>query len=112
MAEIEKLNIKEKIFLAGCIQGMILADGVINDEEIADLNNIIIKHFNDFDQRLLEFEKTVKDQESFWEMAEAIKTPQIKDIILEVLYELSIQDGFANKVENHLINKLKEIWEK
>ena len=109
---VTKLSDDEKLFLAGCIKSIILADGTIESEEIDDLNKLTEElGFNDFEEKLEAFENKVHDSEMFWEMAAKIEGKEVRDIILKVMQELSLQDGFTEKVEEKLLSKLIEIWE-
>jgi hypothetical protein len=112
MSNIEELNSKEKTFLAGCIESLLLADGRIAEDELKDLGILIKEHFADFDNHLAEFDETIMDEEGFWEMAESITDSTHQDAILEVLHELSVQDGLVSKAETRIINKLSKIWNK
>lgn len=110
MANIEKLNAHEKMFLAGCIESIMLADGVSSKEEIGGLNTIVSNDFPDFDERLAEFDNRVKDEEGFWQLAKSITDRNNQDLILQVLDELALQDGIIKNNEDKLLDKLKEIW--
>ncbi len=109
---ITKLGDKEKMFLAGCIKSIILADGKIEPAEIEDLNRLTGElGFDDFEKYLEVFEKEVRDSDMFWETASKIESTDARDIILKVMYELSLQDGFTEKVERDFLDKLKTIWD-
>jgi uncharacterized tellurite resistance protein B-like protein len=110
MAEIEKLNDHEKVFLAGCIESMMLADGFSNEAEISDLNTIVSKDFPDFDLKLQEFDEQVEDDEGFWAMAKTITMRGSRDIILEVLEGLALGDGLVHRNEDTLLDRLKALW--
>ena len=56
MADIKKLDDRERIFLAGCIESMMLADGFSSEAENSDLNSIVSRDFPDFDMKLQEFD--------------------------------------------------------
>ena len=102
MSEIEKLSLDERIFLAGCVKTMILADGNVTESELSDIDDIT-KH-------LEEFEKQVTSSEDFWELAREITSPKSRDIILKYLDEVSIQDGFPDVAEKKFFNQLVECW--
>jgi uncharacterized tellurite resistance protein B-like protein len=110
MADIEKLNDREKIFLAGCIESMMLADGSSSESEISGLNKIVREDFPEFDKKLAEFDEKVKDDEAFWEMAKGITTTGSQDIILEVVEGLALRDGLVKSNENELLDRLKDLW--
>jgi hypothetical protein len=110
MADIGKLSNQEKIFLAGCIEGIVFMDGVNTETEAGELNIIVSRDFPDFDEKLAEFDKQVKDNEGFWELAKNITNSASQDIILQILNELILQSGFLNNKADQLIEKLKEIW--
>ena len=109
--KVTKLKDRERMFLAGCIKNDIIADGTIDDEELKDLDVILKKlGFHDFDGMLETFEGTIKDEESFWELAESITSKDVQNIILEVLYELSIQDGLVAPGQKKLMEDLQAAW--
>ncbi len=111
MADASKLTNQEKIFLAGSIKNMILADGIVENQELESLDLIEKKiKFDDFEECLEEFEREVKDSDSYWKMAEKISNEETKELVLEVLHELSIQDGFMKKTESNLLEELRSIW--
>lgn len=101
----------EKTFLAGCIKSIILADGKIEDEELADLQEILGDlNFSDYEVHLKNFEDQVKDEETFWAMSESMDREEAKDSILSIIYELSLQEGYQAETSKILINKIKESW--
>ena len=109
--KIDKLDKQEKVFLAGCIKSMILADGKIVEEELIDLEKINKEiNFTDFEETLEEFELNVKDEESFWDYAEKIKSETAKELILQTINELSLQKGYTQINELNLIKKLEKKW--
>ncbi len=111
MADVTKLSEQEKIFLAGCIKSMILADGTIDDAELDDLDKIMTSlKFSDFDESLEKFEESVQDEEGFFKLAEQITNSASKDMILGVLDELSLQTGVAGENKTRLLKRIKEIW--
>jgi hypothetical protein len=111
MSDIEKLNNEEKIFLAGCIKTMILADGTISPSEITDIDQLFSKEgFKDFDSSLKEYEETVSSNEEFWNYAKKISSPASREIILQHLYEISLRDGIPAIAEKKFFDTLKEFW--
>ena len=109
--KVTKFNDNERMFLAGCIKNDIIADGSIDDEELEDLDALLNKlGFHDFDDMLEAFEDKIEDEESFFELAESITSKDVQNIILEVLYELSIQDGFVAPGQKKLMEDLKAAW--
>jgi hypothetical protein len=111
--DIGKLSNEKKMFLAGCIRNLILADGNIMDEELEDLDRLLPNlNFYDFDERLQEFEENVHDEETFWAEAAKIDDPETQDLILNVLDELSIMDGYRGQSEKQLIRDLHTLWKK
>ncbi|MBN1797243.1 MAG: TerB family tellurite resistance protein [Spirochaetales bacterium] len=110
MAKIEELSAHEKMFLAGCIESVMLADGASSEEEIGRLNTIVSDDFPDFDERLAEFDSRVKDEESFWQTAKSITDRNSQDLILQVLDGLALQDGMIENSETKLLDKLKTLW--
>ena len=108
---VSPLTNQEKIFLAGCIKSMLLSDGIIDEQEISELDVLINHlHFGDFDQRLEEFEASAKDEDGFWEMAKHIERPETREIILRSLREIMLRTGVPNESEEHLIKRLERAW--
>ena len=113
MSDITKLEHKEKMFLAGCIKTLILADGKITPAETDEINKLYnIEHFDDFETCLNEFEEKIKDEESFYNFAEEITNKDTQDIILGQLFTISIEDGVPDSSDTHIINKLKTLWDR
>lgn len=111
MPDIRRLSDQEKMFLAGCIKSMILADGQIDEEEILDLEKITTEmHFDDFEAALEDFEDQVRDEETFWAIAKQIGEPSTQGLIIKVLFELSIQEGYSATPQEKLLHELKDIW--
>lgn len=112
MKDISNFEGLERVFLAGCIKNMIMADRQFDETELDELDQILEDcNFTDYEESLEEFENTIHDTESFWEMAENIENSETHEAILEVLYNLSIQKGVEDPTEEHLISRLKEIWQ-
>ncbi|MBN2736586.1 MAG: TerB family tellurite resistance protein [Spirochaetales bacterium] len=111
MANIMNLSKDERIFLAGAIKSMILTDGRVTEEELQDIDDLLIKDgFDDFDERLADFEEKITNNDEFWALAASIKGAEAQGVILEHLYELSIQDGFPNLGEKRFLNDLQDQW--
>lgn len=108
---ITEFNEKERMFLAGCIRNLILSKGTIENEEIEDLDKIIHDYrFEDFDDKLDEFETEINDEESFWELAKELTDTDKQQFVLTILDELSLQDGLIERAEKKLIGRLREFW--
>jgi len=111
MTDVNVLPKDHRVFLAGTIKHMVLADGIIEAEEILNLDKINAKlHFDDFDERLEEFEITIQDAETYWDKAREIEHTDTQDAVLQVLYELGINHGVMTDSEEHLFQKLKRTW--
>lgn len=105
------LSKEERIFLAGCIKSMMLSDGTIENQEILELDDLISHlNFSDFDECLEEFERVVRDDESFWEMAGSIKRPTARETVLESLREIMLHAGIPGGTEESLIHRLETAW--
>jgi hypothetical protein len=112
MKDISGFEGLERVFFAGCIKNMIMADRQFDESELNELDKLLEDcNFTDYEESLEEFESTVRDSDTFWEMAENIENPETQEIILEILYDLSIQKGMEDPSEEHLITQLKEIWQ-
>jgi hypothetical protein len=113
MPELDKLNHQEKVFLAGCMESAILADGEIEETEIRDLDRIYKRlQFHDYDQCLQEFEANTPDRETFYESARKITNPEAQDIILQTVYELMRHSGAPSEAQEKLFNELSDIWKR
>ena len=111
MLDVRKLERKERVFLAGCIKSMILADGRIEDEELLDVDKIVrTYHFDDYESSLLEFEHEVDREEDFESYARDIQRPEARDIILDVLNEVSVQDGYRDRDQDDLMGEIEKLW--
>jgi hypothetical protein len=111
MSELSKLSLEDRIFLAGSIKTMILADGNISASELSDIDELFkVDGFDDFDECLEEFEKRITTKEEYWEMAAGIGDQNIRDIILKYLDEISLMDGFPDSGEKKFFNELVETW--
>jgi hypothetical protein len=113
MSALEKLSHTERVFLAGCIKTTMLADGVIAESELDDLD-VIYRNldFNDYEEDLEEFEKSVKDEDAFFEMARGISNPEVQDFILRIVYDISLQNGAPGDSQESIFVKLDSLWKK
>ncbi len=112
MKEVKSLTRPERVFLSGCIKNMILANGAFDEGELDELEIILEElEFDDYEDRLIEFENEVADNEGFWELAETIDNQETQELILEVLYDLSIQKGLEESTEKKFISRLKKLWQ-
>jgi len=111
MQKIKKLKRKERVFLAGCIRAVTMANGFIEDEELTDIDKIIDKlKFNDYEECLVEFEENIPDKEAFYEYAGKITDKKAQDTILSVVYELTLQEGAPDESEENIFTTLSKIW--
>ncbi len=112
MADVTSLSREERVFLAGCIRSVIMADGSIEDGELEDMNAILKKlKFKDYEECLVEFEEKVEDEDSFYEYAGKIKDDKAREIILGVIYELGLHEGLPDSEGSRIFNNLNKIWE-
>ena len=110
--KISQLDWEEKMFLAGCLKSAIMADRTFGDDEMAELEELETElPFREFPAALEEFEATVKDTESFWEAAEEIQRPSVREFILSLLRDISLREGFPDENELDLIHELEQVWE-
>ena len=106
-----QLTKNERIFLAGCIKSMMLSNGVIENQENVELDDLIVRlKFKDFGDCLEEFESSVKDEEAFWQMASTIERPQVRSIILESLREMILHGGVPGEAGENLLARLRQSW--
>ncbi len=105
------LTKNERIFLAGCIKSIMLSDGVIESQENAELDELIVRlKFEDFGDCLEQFESSVKDEEGFWEMASTIERAEVRNIILESLRDIILHGGVPGEAGENLLTRLKQTW--
>jgi hypothetical protein len=113
LAELGQLNHEEKVFLAGCIRAIILAEGTLESSELDDLDKIYRRlGFHDYEACLDEFEENIKGEEAFLKEAERVTSPAAQDVILGVAYELSLQNGVPDAAQESIEKKLRAIWSK
>lgn len=111
MPDIRTLTRNEQVFLAGCIKSLILADGRIGDEEVSTVDRIVNRYgFEEYESALTEFENELDRRHDIWELAREIDRPDARNTILTVLDEVSVQDGFRTRGEDHLMRDLETIW--
>ena len=113
MSDISNLKHNEKVFLAGCIKTIFLANGNISQAETDEINELYdVEKFDDFEECLNEFESKIKTEEDFLKFTREINNSETQDIILGRLFSISIDDGVQNTSETHIINKLKSVWKR
>lgn len=111
MEDMDDLNIQERIFLAGCIKALILADEHVSDEELVDLERINSGlGFADFDDCLAQFEKNVKTEADFEFLARNIYHEKTRSLITRILWDLALQEGYATPDEEAVIRQLQAWW--
>ena len=107
---VSALSKDERIFLAGCMKSMILADGSVAPTEVEELDRLIKRlEFGDFEKSLEDFDAQIKDTETFWEKAETISS-NARALILSVLEELALFEGIPQPVERALLDQLRDAW--
>jgi uncharacterized tellurite resistance protein B-like protein len=100
-----------KVFLAGALRRMILADGVIVDAEIAWVDRLRDEdRFDSLDACLDEFAGRVTDDEQFWAFAAEITDPETRTLILGHLEGIAEYDGSLHQAEDRLLRRLRQIW--
>lgn len=113
MEELGNLDHEERVFLAGCIRTIILADGTLQPSELDDLDRIQRRlGFQDYEACLDGFEEKFKDEADFLKEAKRVTNPEAQEVILRVAYELSLQSGFRDAAQEGIERKLRDIWNK
>ena len=113
MPEMSRLSHEEKVFFAGCIRAVMLADGSIQEAELKDLDKIYRKlDFHDYEECLDEFEDKAPDEDAFLSEAKKIANPAAQDLILNTVYELTVQNGAPQDAQEGIFMKLTRLWEK
>ena len=113
MTELSRLSHEEKVFFAGCIRAVVLADGAMNDAELTDLGKISQRlDFTDYEQCLDEYEAMDLDEEGFLREAGKITRPEAQDLILNAVYELTMQNGAPGDEQEGVLKTLSGLWDK
>ncbi len=111
MSELSKLTHPERVFLAGAIKTTMLGDGGIEESELEDFEAIYRKlEFSDYEADLEEFERTVPDEEAFYEAAKKISSPAAQDLVLKTVYDLMLQNGEPTDSTEGVFMRLNGIW--
>ncbi|MBN1647055.1 MAG: hypothetical protein JW874_03385 [Spirochaetales bacterium] len=111
MPTISNMQENEKLFLAGCLKSIIMADGRFENEELSDLDSILeVYNFPDYGKYLEKLETEIKDEEAFWKLAGSIRNESVRNQILTILQELSVQEGYLDKSAGIFIDRLKAAW--
>jgi len=111
MSDLASLNEQEKIFLAGAIKVLILADGIPSQTELDDLDRLVEGlGFHDFDEHLERFEVDVTSPADFEYLARNIFHKEAKSLITQVLWDLALQKGFATPEDEELIKNIRTWW--
>lgn len=119
--ELTDLTWNEKIFFAGSLRAMILADGVIEDGEIAGVDRIRDEdRFDDMDRCLDEFNEQLeagggaigshKPSEAYWKLAALITGVEAQKFILQKMEAISLRDGYQKEAEVDFFARLRETW--
>jgi hypothetical protein len=113
MLALAHLSHSERVFFAGCIRAVILADGSIQEAELKDLDKIYRRlDFHDYEKCLDEYEEKLPDEESFMKAAAQITNPAAQDLILKTIYDLTIQNGAPEDSQEGIFLKLSKLWQK
>ena len=111
MQELHKLSRQERVFLAGAVKALMLADGKIEEAELEDLDQIVAKlKFDDFDSCLEQYEQEARREDGFRVLAENIFHEETRRLILSLLWELALQRGAAQPDEVAVIKTLQSWW--
>jgi len=112
MTELARMSHEEKVFFAGCIRAVMLADGSIQEAEVKDLDKIYRRlEFHDYEECLDEFEKKAPDEDAFMKEAAKITNPAAQNLILRTLYELNVQNGVPEDAQEGIFMKLSRLWQ-
>ena len=111
MSDLTDLNEQDKMFLAGAIKALMLADGPTAPRTLDDLDRLVAGlGFDDFDEHLERFEQAVTRDEDFEFLARNIFHAPAKQLITRVLWDLALQKGFASPEDEELIRKIQVWW--
>jgi hypothetical protein len=119
--ELTDLTRNEKVFFAGSLRAMILADGVIEDSEIAWVDKIRDEdRFEDMDSCLDEFTNQLgvlgattvpgKPAPAYWELAAEITRSDAQALVIGRLEAISLRDGYQKAAEADFLSTLRETW--
>jgi len=115
------LTHNEKMFFAGSLRAMILADGVIEDEEIAWVDKTRVEdRFEEMDSCLDEFTVQLESRgatgapgipaPAYWQLAALITRSEAQQFILGKLEAISLRDGYQKEAETNFFSTLRETW--
>ena len=112
MTNINFMTHEEKVFLAGCIETIIVSDGSIEENELDSLDKLLDElEFGDFDYCLSEFESQIKDSDTFFEKAEVITKPEVREAIMQILDEFVFSSEIPGEADVSTVKRLKKLWE-
>ena len=112
MTDISFMNHDERVFLAGCIETIIVSDSNIEENELENLDKTVKElNFEDFDDCLTEFESQIKDSDAFFEKAETITKPEVRAAILQVADEFILSSEMPGKFEGSVFKRLRKLWD-
>ena len=111
----------ERVFFAGSLRAMILADGIIEDEEIfwvdrlrdedrwADMDRCLDAFTEKVEEHGAEF-SAGKPPEVYWQLAKEITRPEAQRFILHHMETVSYRDGYQREAERDFFRRLRETW--
>lgn len=106
----KKLTKDEKLAIIGVFKYVVNASGRVDEEEIDAMHNFISdKNFDDFNDRLDEFEKDYSTIEDFYELIDNVRKEN-RDLLIEEAYELALSDGYASPEELEVFNIMSDVW--
>lgn len=111
----------ERVFFAGSLRAMILADGIIEDEEILWVDRLRDEdRWVDMDRCLDAFTEKVEQRGAdfsggkpsavYWELAKEITRPEAQRLILHQLETISFREGYQKEAERDFFSRLRETW--
>jgi hypothetical protein len=111
MTGVKGLSHEEKVFLAGCIRGMILEDGAVETTELDDLDSLFARlGFTDYEASLEEYEARNLEEDGFMAAARGIVNPAAQQLILDALYELLLRKSTPADLRQGIFGRLAGLW--
>ena len=106
LAELEH---PEKIALLALLGLMARLDGQVEGDEVELLRRVVSEIGGDDFDRLAREAANLPDADSILATAEQVKRPEAREVIFELLFDMAVREGIADR-ENELLKRLAKSW--
>lgn len=108
--DLEDLTEEQRMALVGLLKVVVLADGTISDEEVAEVAEVVDALGEEEYQRQLDrFEAEFPDQPSFQKFLETIQDQDARELIFGTILSGAAADAIE-KGESELLGWLAKAW--